>query len=172
MSTMETAYHEAGHVVAGWSLGMPPQIATIRRKGHTLGSMNHGGDGDSFSLKSTKKEAVICYAGRAAQKVLTGTVSWREAFAVVEGDADDRETATSVLGRTFPDAGAREVRYQRLAFWLVRRHWSKVVLMAEALLDYKILGGQEIEVLLDDELGRAGMDQYIKRFNIRNPGRA
>jgi hypothetical protein len=162
MTIQETAHHEAGHAVAAWSLGATPIGVTIAQKEDVLGSLQHDGDGDSFSLCWTKKEAVICYAGRAAEMLLRGARSAHEAFAMVEGDWSDRNLATDILTRAFSEVRAREVRYQRLAFWLVRRRWEKVRLLAETLLIYEWLRGDEVEILLED--GRDALEEYLRVF--------
>jgi hypothetical protein len=160
MTKEEVAFHEAGHVVACWALGAAVEYVTIASSlPDELGYVQNGDDGDPTSARWVKKAAVIAYAGRAAERVYRGAASWADAFSCVEGDCGDRDGAEAGLSERFPDAEERAQRYQRLALWLVRRRWSSVVLVAEALSAHIRLFSEEIPVLL--ESGRRALDDLI-----------
>jgi hypothetical protein len=168
-----TAYHEAGHAVACVRLGGDLfGWTTIQPEGHRLGAVSHSGFperiGKDGVLKpwSMKCEAVMCYAGRAAEAVLRGesfAVAFPETIAYSDGDEQDRDLAEKGLA-SIGDVTTLAPRYQRFALWLMRRYWKDVQLVARALLDYEELTPDEVWILLDRNGGRQAMVEFRSRF--------
>lgn len=150
------AYHEAGHVVADFHLGLITHFATIKAEGDLLGSVQSPGqNGYVYRTKTDRKTAVrdmivSVYAGPEAERIFDpgcNPLSWMQdeidAFAML-GEIPPR-------GCTYVGDDAYFAKLERLrrdARRLVHTHWADVVTIANALLERETLTGRDIEGLI------------------------
>lgn len=166
MTVTPTAYHEAAHAVVCWRLGGDLHSVDVEHRDGNLGAVHGGfssGPGEAAARRDAKAEAVMCYAGRAAEALLAGVPcvdAWREGDA--SGDWTDQELAERALHALPEGAALAAPRYQRLAYQLVKRWWPDVERLADALTTYRRLPGDQAELLL--ESGRAALDEYRRMF--------
>ena len=91
---LNTAYHEAGHAIVGYSVPDHDQLykITIVPRGRALGVTMFLPEEDRYSLSRTSVESQICtlYGGRIAEEMITGAVG------VTPGASYDIERATQL----------------------------------------------------------------------------
>jgi ATP-dependent Zn protease len=149
-----TAYHEAGHAVAAWTLGYRPTTATILAAGDSAGQVRHENpfpgislefDGSDRTRLRVERAIMICFAGPVAQKRYRPT-SWRGWHG-----AADYATAAELAFRV---CGSREIASAFLKWLdlragsLIADHWDAVERVAAALLERGALGHEEIASLM------------------------
>lgn len=135
-----TAYHEAGHVVVAWALGLRVRAATI------------GVDGDDAKGKSDIEgnkplqridRIALCAAGVEAQHVFGVPTHTRA------GSMDEAEIIklTKHLDNEKAQSAARDDGYRR-AHELIQAHKAQVYRVAERLLAQGSIGEVEISKLV------------------------
>jgi ATP-dependent Zn protease len=131
-----SAYHEAGHAVAGRALGLPCGRATIvPKRGKYAG----------YAVVSTRgppvqHRIVVGLAGAMAEAEYFGAA----ACDGIDGERIDRLVAQTGLSECTFD------RLRRQTHALLSWHWDSVERVAEALLAHKRLAGHEIDALIED----------------------
>jgi hypothetical protein len=149
-----TAYHEAGHAVVAWYLGVKVHNVTIVPKGDTAGRMQHARRilgkypeiDDSLPAKVRMgKNLMIWLAGLAAQlrfkprsvRSYHHAGDYIEAVVIAEHLHGDQESADAFL--RYMEIKTRNV---------VRTPWPQVELVASALLARDTIKGKEVTRLL------------------------
>jgi len=154
-STEEIAYHEAGHVVACFILGLPFRYATIRSNkriaaaGHIYASiwdLPH-------EIEGTDPEQLVCFAvmscsGYEAQKIINPTAN-------VDGSREDYSRARALLLACLEDESfvgiSRQLDEIKIsAGSLIRDNETRVHNAAKALLKHETLGYHALHVALKD----------------------
>jgi hypothetical protein len=148
-----TAYHEAGHVVVGYVVGLACEWVNIKREHGRKGgyqpipkAISHE---DLCRLSSAREEAVgfgaVMMAGLLAELRLGGGGN-----AVGAGD-DFRQafrTAEALQCATGTTAAAFFIRMTELAEKSVDGFWPAIEVVAAALLEREHLSGREAEALI------------------------
>lgn len=159
------AYHEAGHVIAAYVLRIASKRVTIVPEGEAGGAAVHetpakdpryvdapvtvedwtwyrrrsGTESARLALrvKRAKAHLVICYAGPAAQRRLTGR--WDHVSAASDyRNADDLACA---LDESWQDVPRLTKEARRRAEEIIDENWSAVQAVAEALLRRRTISG-------------------------------
>jgi hypothetical protein len=169
MSREATAYHEAGHAVAAWSVGYRPTTASIEAGNDSVGQVRHEEpfpgisfefDGSDMARLKIERAIMICLAGPIAQKRYRRS-SWRKWHGVA-----DYATATELALRACGSSDIARAFLKWLALRaesLVDDHWSAVERVAIALLKRSTLTHDEIASLVS----KPHLQQTINRRNSR-----
>lgn len=134
------AFHEAGHVVVGWALGL-----TVGRVEIAVGGDDAKGAADieDAAALSLLDQLAICAGGLAAQEAFDAPThegaGWGDYGKMVELMADDLEEEDQL--KMMHQGHAR-------ASGLISLHRSKVEQVAMALIEKKRLGEDEVASLL------------------------
>ena len=124
-----TAYHEAGHAIVGLNMkgSLPIHKATIIPRGRALGMVQYMPERDQISQSREEMIARMAMAmgGRAAEEIKFG---YDKVTSGASSDIEAHETALKILKKK-------------------KKDWTT---LAEALLEYETLSGDEITVLLSD----------------------
>ena len=133
-----TAYHEAGHAVAGYLLGRDFLSVSITTEGNSAGRCNFIARPDTFDPwnrdQATRRwleiEVITDLAGGIAERMATGF----DNLAGMEGDVYSvLDTATFVTSNK-KQRLAYLARAEARAELILRQHWGAVQALAEALL--------------------------------------
>jgi hypothetical protein len=152
-----TAYHEAGHAVVAWKLGIAFKKVTIVREGDAAGHVKYRAKAVPFRIRAAlefgtltdrqqawaqwwaERHAVHCLAGMVAQRKFSPR-SVRNYH-----DEGDRESALTGLERLVPEEDL--LLYWRImrnrARRLIDRYWEAVEALAQELLKRMTLTGDE-----------------------------
>jgi ATP-dependent Zn protease len=132
-----SAYHEAGHAVAGRALGLPCGRATIvPKQGEHAGYAIVGSRG-----APVQHRIVVGMAGAAAEA---------EYFGAAVCDGVDGERIDRLIVQTGLSEGTLD-RLRQQTHALLSRHWNSVERVAEALLVRRRLAGHEIDALIEED---------------------
>ena len=154
-----TAYHEAGHAVAGWRLGCPILRVTVTPSGDYLGSVAGDNpirhmfpdvDGAPEVDQAMREAVIILLAGSVAQKRFDAS-SWREFHGA--SDFDFAGDLLLRLGGNGERASEISDELNRQAEVLVERHWPEVGAVATALLEQHDMDGEAVIKLLENFTG-------------------
>ncbi len=158
-SIQMTAYHEAGHAVAGFVARLPIGNATIvpDRKAGCLGSvivenpLRYWKRGDGPRKPFLEAYVVMLYAGDVAESVCCGKE--------IEISSKEIERARNTIANWIRVPGARflgddmferyERKLQRRARQLVMRHRRLIERLAAQLLKHKTLSSDEMVAFLE-----------------------
>jgi hypothetical protein len=155
-----TAYHEAGHAVACYYLGVKVKSATIvpdkDQRGHVRHEAMFRGLNPEIDLSGRarlqmERSIIIGLAGMAAQRRYDRK-SWRH----YHGASDFRV----VVDLAFRIGGDSDGTNQFLRWLelctdrLVESRWQDIERVARALLERKIMAGSEIDEVIDGEDGK------------------
>ena len=157
-----TAYHEAGHAVASWHLGIRVTSATIVPEGTMLGSVSHADplkginieyDNTPRATRRGEKAALVCLSGPAAEARFLGRRS--------HPPADDHIVARDILDHF---AGTPEELEAYINLIAVRADdlmrldhvWYAVTMLAEALLDRRTIAGKEVRAIVQQAISGFG----------------
>lgn len=161
----ETAYHEAGHVVAHHVLGLPFEYVTIvpdeDSEGHIIDADYEPGElGASMEENDYQySEMVILCASVGAEKHLTSETSTLEEIEGAIAQEDPDHDALRCYARSIAGTGDldRQERLQVCALEdarrLVTHYWADVETIANALLRRKTLSSEEVRALLTTPQG-------------------
>lgn len=128
----QRAYHEAGHAVVGYCLGLDLGPATI------IPDEEAGTEGVSSSESPVcdgsryEGNIVSLYAGGAAQRRFDPTAG-------DSGCGRDNEEAAALLGDHYDESTLRQRAEE-----LVESHWGKIEAVASMLIEEKTLSGDDI----------------------------
>ena len=152
-----TAYHEGGHVVAHFALGLAVNKASIIPKEGSLGQalsppvLGYESGGSRREQRQIARANIIgCYAGMEAEWIFDPNAR--------DSGGGDNQTAFwlsrtyCVLPRYCQYVGDEQHldyldRLRREARRLVRRHWQAVEEVAASLLKNKRLDGKKLEAI-------------------------
>ena len=174
-----TAFHEAGHaLVATMTAGAQPiHKATIMPRGNSLGmvTMLPEGDQTSQSLKEMLAFMDVCMGGRVAEELIFGEeevtsgamsdivnatrtaramvtkYGFSDRVGIVFHGGSSGEESASVETRAKIDEEVKiltEAAYSR-AKGLLKKYSKEHHLLAEALLEYETLTGDEVRVIIE-----------------------
>jgi hypothetical protein len=157
-----TAYHEAGHTVAAWRLGVKIRrasiIPTIGRHGvveheSPLREIHLDIDNSDRARMRTEKEIIICLAGPDAQRQFRPS-SWRGWHG-----QSDYDTAADLALRLQGD-GERATEYLKwVGFqsrWLIKNNWNLVTMFADELLRVNTIDRNRVAKILDELAMKVG----------------
>jgi hypothetical protein len=160
------AYHEAGHAVVSWSLGIPIREVKVEFNGgycsHAL-IVPPSLDPEFMSSSDwtkVKKRALILLGGEVAERVageiaeLEGNVEmaelFRDAYSIsfdsLESGADRdefREVIKLVFGQIGPESIEWATKVKVETEDIVIKQWRKISSLAEALIVKRVLSGEE-----------------------------
>jgi ATP-dependent Zn protease len=138
-----TAYHEAGHAVVAWALGLP--VRTIRVRIDDAGGGIEIGPADHLSLI---EQVAVCSAGSAAEEVFECSAHELASFndhvkvlKLIEANGVSEEEHGPAL---------RDDGYNCARAYL-ETHKSKVVKLAERLVERGSVDAAEFLRLMNDE---------------------
>jgi ATP-dependent Zn protease len=149
-----TAYHEAGHAVVSWCLGVRVLRASIIPDDNSTGHVKNEqeepntcdaiarGDRWDPSRLIAEKRVMILQAGEVAKRRYNSYSVRRGHF------HDDRKKCSVLLRQYAPDEEKRDIEphYLLLRNWtahLIEQHWHLVEAVAKALLKHRVLSGTE-----------------------------
>jgi ATP-dependent Zn protease len=150
MHRRPTAYHEAGHAVVAYRLGVEVEHVTIVPDHFSRG---HFAFGDLFCARglgsdraNLERAIKICLAGPLAQR------RFRRRSYCRRNGRQDYDCATGLARYLVGSAGEREfVRYQeRCTKVLVDHYWSEIERVAQALLERDQLSGVEVKDIIEE----------------------
>jgi len=158
-----TAYHEAGHAIVGLNMegSLPIHKATIIPRGRALGMVQYMPERDQISQSRQEMIARMAMAmgGRAAEEIKFGYDK------VTSGASSDIEQVTRIATAMVTEWGLSDeigpIAYKNTdqqsftdahdtATKILKKKKKDWVALAEALLEYETLSGDEITVLLSD----------------------
>jgi hypothetical protein len=135
------AFHEAGHAIVAWSLGLP--VGTIEIRDHDGGGSTQAGyaDGCADDL-STVDQIAVSTAGKEAELIFEApTETWR-------GNRDNEKILN--LTSRLSDGEREMVRHagQKRAKTLLRTHAAKVTKLAAVLIERGQVSGADFLTLI------------------------
>ena len=150
------AYHEAGHAVITWHVGLSPTAATIEPGEGNLGRVEREEIDTPFEgapppAPIMKKMILSALAGPLAEGRFTGNDPYRT-YAGFDGEAavkgSDVDYISDLLLRVSSmedcESGAAWDAFEREAQELVDRFWQDIERVAEKLLEATTLTGKEL----------------------------
>ena len=156
------AYHEAGHAVAAFMLGMHVCIASIETKGcparwHLRGGVMASFDHEGAQNRDDAERAVTAgLAGEQAERLWCTQKPWRQAKNSRHVSfSGDRAYVEEMLRPFIKDSlGQRRTitRLNEAARSLLAKNWSSVEVLAARLADRKVLNGTEIKRLVGPKI--------------------
>src|ERR1700688_325061 len=155
------AYHEAGHAVVAFVLGMDVELVSIETQGFPPGWLLRGGVLASFNLKGTEnrdeaeRAATAGLAGEQAERLCCSQKPWRLAKSTQHVRFSGDHTYVEEMLRPFIKDSADErriiKRLKETARTLLANHWSSVEALAAKLAKRKVLNGSEIKRLVSSK---------------------
>jgi len=152
------AYHEAGHAVVAFVLGMQVDLVSIETQGFPPGWLLRGGVLASFNHVGTQnrdeaeRAATAGLAGEQAERLWCRQKPWRRAKSTLHVNfSGDHAYAKENLRPFIRDsADERRIikRLKEAARTLLANHWSHVELLAAKLAERKVLNSGEIKRLV------------------------
>ena len=147
-----TAYHEAGHAVATWRLGLRVATASIEKTEQYLGMVSRTAtrlerqidfSSDPAVVDRIERLIMICWAGALAVRRLNPRSKWRN------GASEDFEKASNLFFHICGFDAKTQQLYSGL-LWrrtelLIEGNWPLVEHVAGLLLERTNLSGQEVD---------------------------
>ena len=137
-----TAFHEAGHVVVAWSLGLP--VGTVSVRNDDASGATEIGPADHLSLV---EKVAVCSGGIAADAIFGYQINEHAAAydrakimqLIKDNGISEKEQGPSLRAEGLNCARAH-----------LERHRSKVILLAERLFEHGQIEGAEVLRLMQD----------------------
>jgi ATP-dependent Zn protease len=152
------AYHEAGHAVAAFILGMHVDLVSIETQGFPPGWLLRGGVLATFNHEGTQNQdeaeraATAGLAGEQAERLWCRQKPWRRAKSTHHVNfSGDRAYVHEMLRPFIKDSADEDRIIKRLkeaARTLLANHWSCVEVLAAKLAEHKVLKSGEIKRLV------------------------
>ena len=152
------AYHEAGHAVAAFMLGMHVDLVSIETQGLPPGWLLRGGVLASFNPEGTRnrdeaeKAATAGLSGEQAERLWCRRKPWRRAKSTHHVSFSGDRAYVHEMLRPFIKDSADEHRtikhLKETARTLLANHWSCVEVLAAKLAEHKVLKSGEIKRLV------------------------
>jgi hypothetical protein len=152
------AYHEAGHAVAAFMLGMHVDLVSIETQGFPPGWPLRGGVLASFNPEGKRnrdeaeRAATAGLSGEQAERLWCRRKPWRRAKSTHHVRfSGDRAYVHEMLRPFIKDSADEDRIIKRLkeaARTLLANHWSCVEVLAAKLAEHKVLNGGEIKRLV------------------------
>jgi ATP-dependent Zn protease len=152
------AYHEAGHAVVAFVLGMEVELVSIETQGFPPGWLLRGGVLASFNHEGTEnrdeaeRAATAGLAGEQAERLWCRQKPWRLAKSTQHVRFSGDHAYVEEMLRPFIKDSADErriiKRLKEAARALLADHWSCVEVLATKLAEHKVLNGGEIKRLV------------------------
>ena|SRR3984885_3319371 len=152
------AYHEAGHAVAAFVLGMHVDLVSIETQGFPPGWLLRGGVLASFNPEGTRnrdkaeKAATAGLSGELAERLWCRQKPWRRAKSTHHVSFSGDRAYVHEMLRPFIKNSADEdriiKRLRETARTLLANHWSCVEMLAAKLADDKVIKSREIKRLV------------------------
>ena len=156
LERVRMAYHEAGHAVVAWSLGIPVvQLSINARPGH--GELARG----LAAIHEARGEAAMHAAG--AMFFLAGQCAQMEwdPYCFSYGCEPDRAAA-----RFHADNSARDLKtFEQQTAELIRSNWQRVTALAVVLLERNSISGSEVVRILE----RSTAELHVPAESVRRP---
>lgn len=166
----ETAYHEAGHAVAAWILGLKFKQVTIHPTGRgTLGCITELNAPRWFrpDLQMTprirvmaERRILVFFAGKCAQEQYLGK-------GVRTGYESDYDAAVALAAKLCSDSDVADAYLTyclTAAKAVIRRNWSAVAAVAEALVEVETLSfGQVARLIASTLMQTARSEQDLEK---------
>ena len=159
---LKTAYHEAGHVVLAWIVGIDFGSATIVSEGKFKGRLNlrlpPNWDDESVPIPDRarmRQNLVLMYlAGPIAQEMIAEVSTGRRCY---RGSSQDFETAAMLAGSMFTGDDYREFVKGEVASVkaMLTKAWYIVASVASRLIKDRTVGRAE---LLDEIIAAIGRE--------------
>jgi hypothetical protein len=155
---LSTAFHEAGHAVIAWSLGLKVHSATIVPAPGIHGGVEHANplrgihldyDGSDRARRRAEIAIIVCLAGPVAQQRYKPR-SWRS----YHGQYDHSQAADLALSLNGSDEATNaHLKYLAIvARDMVAALWPLIERVAGALIERRTLTAAEIATVLATEL--------------------
>jgi ATP-dependent Zn protease len=135
-----TAYHEAGHLVVAWSLGLPVGAVSVSAEDASGGTQI--GLADHLMLI---EQIAVCYGGIAAVKLFGHPIhelAWFNDRVAVSKLLERHRVSEEEQGPTLRDEGYSFARTR------LERHREKVIALAELLVEHGRIEASEVMLLM------------------------
>lgn len=152
------AYHEAGHAVAAFMLGMHVDLVSIETEGLPPGWLLRGGVMASFdhddaqNRVEAERAATAGLAGEQAERLWSEQKPWRRVKSTRHVSfSGDRAYVEAMLLPFIKDSVGKQLTIKRLkaaARTLLVKHWNSVEILAATLAERKVLNRKEIARLV------------------------
>ncbi len=131
---LQTAYHEAGHAVAAYRLGLIVDTTTVvpNKENGTLGTSRSEDFGG-------REDIIVLFAGFEAERRYNPKAD--------KGCSCGDDTRAEDILSLHPDWTEAELRSE--AAQLVESQWREISAVAEALAEFRILNGDEATIICD-----------------------
>jgi ATP-dependent Zn protease len=167
MRRRSIAYHEAGHAVVAYRLGIEVEHVTIvpdhDSRGHFVHADLFCAPGCGSDRANLERAIKISLAGPLAQARLLRRLDRRR------GGRQDYDCASGLARYLAGSAGEREfLRYQeRRTHALVDHFWNEIELVAQALIERDQLSGAEVKDIIEaprrlEQEDRADKQRWIE----------
>lgn len=181
--TVDTAYHEAGHAVALYTLGFDVGDVSIAADQDSVGRVDTpvpdvladrldileymGEDGKEFM----RRQIIVVLSGVKAIEVLTGRVRDIDLDTLTESPGTDYSRLNLWLPMLAPPEGYQAVfdETQAGADRVLRENWNAVRAVAEALLEREEMDAAAVRSVLED-VGCVRDDAPIRRLLLNIEG--
>lgn len=145
MSKVETAYHEAGHAVVAYYMGLAIESVSIvedeESRGRVHSPLPEGFQPDEQregNIEVLESHLAVCLAGATAQELFTGEF--------VELEGNDLYGATRLMG-SLGDTASDEA--EQRAKDILRTEWTTVEALAARLLEQGELNSEQAVAVIE-----------------------
>jgi len=166
-----TAYHEAGHAVVSWVVGLEMEGASIEPQGSSLGRVSFA-DMKYMEVydEIASRYLLSSYAGVKAVELHTGRPTAPDdpnTEPRVEGSDWDSITALTLTlaGPDESEQVALQEQAEEKARRILHENWRGVESVAEALLRHRILGSAHLSKVLEEASCPRGEPVYEYEIN-------
>jgi Peptidase family M41 len=157
------AYHEAGHAVVGYVLGLEIEQVTINPSETSLGQCRYRGWDDEEAGADLDTQLLFILAGAVAEEIAMGAAS---------RSADERKALG--LARLRDDSEEEAARRAAGVRWLtarfLERHWPVVKALAMALRKHRDLDGPQATGIIDRAFRKLGVPSPSTVALLQKPG--
>jgi hypothetical protein len=147
------AYHEAGHAVIGYAIGLEIEQVTIVPGEGSLGRCRYQGWDDEQAEADFDTALIVILAGAVAEEIAMGAPS---------RGADEPKALSLVLSQGISEAAAarRIAETRMLVSRFLEGHWPVVKALAVALRKDRVLEGPQAVAVIT---------RVFRKFGVRSP---